>query len=207
MGGLAHYDGYRTQVFDAATRNTPGLPDAYVRTLLALPDGGLLIGTNAGSLIRFDPRDNSFHAYPVGANGTSDGKIYSLADDHAGGMWIATDNGLNHLDLRSERIEHIDSGASTTPRNFSVLQDRVGNVWLGNNEGLFVRYPGTADFVRPGTRDSDVAAVLNNKSGPCMKTARAGSGWAADRTARCTAISTDNGASCRVSAALRARQG
>ncbi len=163
MGGLARYDGYRMQVFEAATRNTPGLPDAYVRTLLALPDGGLLIGTNAGGLVRFEPRDNSFHAYPVGANGTSDGKIYGLADDHAGGMWIATDNGLDHLDLRSERIEHIDSGASTTPRNFSVLQDRVGNLWLGNNEGLFVRHPGTADFVRPGTRDGSVAAVLNNQ--------------------------------------------
>lgn len=60
MGGLVRYDGYRMQVYEAATRNVPGLPDAYVRNLLALPDRRVLIGTNAGGLARFDAADNSF---------------------------------------------------------------------------------------------------------------------------------------------------
>ncbi|MEO9216043.1 MAG: two-component regulator propeller domain-containing protein, partial [Rhodanobacter sp.] len=163
MGGLARYDGFRMQVFETAARNTPGLPDTYVRNLLALPDGGLLIGTNAGGLVRFDPRSNSFHVYPIGADGTSDGKIYNLADDHAGGIWIATDNGLDHLYLRTDRIGHVDSGTSTTSRNFSVLQDRVGNLWLGNDKGLFVRRPGTAVFVRPDAGKAGITAVVDSQ--------------------------------------------
>jgi diguanylate cyclase (GGDEF)-like protein len=163
MGGLARYDGYRMQVYETATRTTPGLPDAYVRNLLALPDGAMLIGTNAGGLVRFDPRDNSFHAYPIGTGGTSDGKIYNLADDHGGGVWIATETGLNHLDLKSDRIERIDTGVSTAPRNFSVLLDRVGNLWLGNSKGLFVRNVGTSTFVRPVVDDRTIATVLDNQ--------------------------------------------
>jgi ligand-binding sensor domain-containing protein len=163
MGGLARYDGYRMQVYETATRTAAGLPDAYVRNLLALPEGAMLIGTNAGGLARFDPRDNSFHTYPIGPGGTSDGKIYHLADDHNGGIWIATETGLDHLDLASDRIERIDTGTSTAPRNFSVLLDRVGNLWLGNSKGLFVRNVGTSVFVRPDVGDKAVAAVLANQ--------------------------------------------
>jgi diguanylate cyclase (GGDEF)-like protein len=163
MGGLARYDGYRMQVYETATRATPGLPDAYVRNLLALPDGGMLIGTNAGGLVRFDPHDNSFHAYPVSANGTSDGKIYDLADDHAGGVWIASESGLNHLDLTSGQIRHIDTGKQAAPLNFSVLQDRVGDLWLGNRNGLFVRHAGTHVFVRADAGDPAIATVLENQ--------------------------------------------
>ena len=163
MGGLARYDGYRMQVYETATRRAAGLPDAYVRNLLALPDGAMLIGTNAGGLARFDPRDNSFHAYPIGAGGTSDGKIYDLADDHNGGVWIATETGLNRLDLASDRIDRIDTGSTAAPRNFSVLADRVGNLWLGNSKGLLVRHAGSSEFVRPQVDDEAVATVLGSQ--------------------------------------------
>lgn len=159
MGGLIRYDGYRLQVFGAGS----GLPDAYVRSLLALPDGSLLVGTNTGGLARFTQADNSFHVYPVGAGGLSDSKIYALGDDHAGGVWVATENGLNHLDLLTGTIRRVATGAATAARNFSVLQDRQGNLWLGNNDGLFVRRAGTDAFVRQTTPDSLAAAVLGNQ--------------------------------------------
>ena len=163
MGGLVRYDGYRMQVFEVAGRQRPGLTDAYVRSLLALPDGGMLIGTNAGGVVRFDPSDNSFHAYPVGRGGTSDRKIYRLADDDAGGVWIATDNGLDHLDLRSGSIQPVPTGTAVAPRSFSVLQDRQGNLWLGNNNGLFVRRAGTATFDHAESPDAASAIVLHNQ--------------------------------------------
>ncbi|MDW2981596.1 diguanylate cyclase [Rhodanobacter sp. KK11] len=163
MGGLVRYDGYRLQVFGAASDKVPGLPDAYVRSLLALPDGDLLIGTNAGGLARFEQADNSFHVYPIGAGGLSDRKVFALGDDHAGGVWIATDNGLDHLDLRTGRIRRVGTGPETSPRNFSVMQDRHGNLWLGNNNGLFVRRAGTDAFVRPMATDEPAATVLGNQ--------------------------------------------
>lgn len=177
MGGLVRYDGYRLQVFGAGNDKIAGLPDTYVRSLLALPDGSLLIGTNAGGLVRFDPADNSFHAYPVGANGLSDRKIYALSDDHADGVWIATEDGLNHLDLRTGTIRRLDTGSETAPRNFSVMQDRHGNLWLGNNNGLFVRLAGTDAFVRPAAPDTLAATVLRNQIWAIMQD-REGRLWA-----------------------------
>jgi len=164
MGGLVRYDGFRMQLFDAQGKGTD-LPDAYVRSLLALPDGGVLVGTNAGGLARFDPVANRFRSYPTGGGGTSDRKIYSLAADGTSGAWIATDRGLDHLDLAHDTITHVDTGHAAAPRNFSVLQDRQGDLWLGNDRGLFVRRRGTQDFVRaPATDDAAAATVLRNQT-------------------------------------------
>ncbi|CAM5275038.1 ligand-binding sensor domain-containing diguanylate cyclase [Rhodanobacter lindaniclasticus] len=124
----------------------------------------MLIGTNAGGLVRFDPATNTFHTYPDGPEGVSDRKIFALADDHAGGVWIATEQGLDHLDLRSNAIRHIDVGSEAAPRNFSVMQDRAGNLWLGNNNGLLVRHAGSNHFERPSLpTDAAAATVLANQ--------------------------------------------
>jgi diguanylate cyclase (GGDEF)-like protein len=159
MGGLARYDGYRIQTFELAA----GLPDTYVRSLLALPDGGLLVGTNGGGLARFDPRTGRFHDYPVGPGGTSNGKISALSPDGEQGVWIATDHGLNRLDLQSDRIETIATGPGIDPRNFAIYQDRAGNLWLGNNKGLFVRYAGRHDFERPNHPAGVIDQVLHDE--------------------------------------------
>lgn len=163
MGGLARYDGYRIQVFELADAAAAGLPDTYVRSLLALPDGGLLVGTNAGGLARFDPQTGRFHSYPIGPGGTSNRKIYTLSPDGGAGVWIATDSGLDHLDLRSDRIGRTDTGAQAAPRNFSAYQDHAGNLWLGNDRGLFVRYAGRRDFVRPEHPAGVVDKVLHDE--------------------------------------------
>lgn len=162
MGGLVRYDGYRMQVFTGSGNPKFDIPDPYIRCLLALPDGGLLVGTSAGGLSRFNPGDNSFRHYPVGADGTSDRKIYALALDNDDGVWIATEHGLDHLDLRSNRITHVDTGSAPSPRNFSVLQDHAGNLWLGNNNGLFVRRANSKTFVRPPRPEGAIDTVLND---------------------------------------------
>lgn len=164
MGGLLRYDGYRVQVFEQLGGPADaGLPDTYVRSLLALPDGGLLVGTNAGGLARLDPQSGHFRSYPVGPDGTNYRKIYALAPDGARGVWIATDNGLSYLDLRRDRIEATDTGPQADPRNFTVYQDHAGNLWLGNNKGLFVRYAGQHDFVRPVHPTGLIDSVLHEE--------------------------------------------
>lgn len=158
MGGLVRYDGFRTQVY-TQRNDDRGLPDAYVRCLLALPDGALLIGTGAGGLVRFQPGDETFHRYPTGAGGVADRKIYALTSDGAGGVLIASERGLDRLDLARDRIEHIDTGKAAAPRDFSALRDRAGNLWLGNDRGLFVRWAGQSGFVRVEAQGA-IAQVL-----------------------------------------------
>jgi diguanylate cyclase (GGDEF)-like protein len=163
MGGLVRYDGYRTQVFDTADTARGGLPDTYVRCLLELPDGSLLVGTNAGGLARFDPRSGRFRSYPIGRGGTSNRKIYALAADGDRGAWIATDHGLDHLDIASDRIAPVATGPEADPRHFAVYQDRAGNLWLGNNKGLFERRAGRHDFVRQTAANDAVERVLHDE--------------------------------------------
>lgn len=163
MGGLVRYDGLQTQTFDARKSGPDGLPDAYVRCLVTLPDGGLLIGTNAGGLAQFNPQSNSFKVWPIGPGGTSSNKIYALASDHQGGVWIATDNGLDHLDLASGQIRIVDDQDAIAGRNFSVLQDLAGNVWVGNNHGLVVRHVNSRQFVRVSQGSRAIKAVLQRQ--------------------------------------------
>ena len=162
MGGLARYDGYHMRVFEQASATAKGLPDSYVRCLLVLPDGSLLVGTNAGGLTRFDPATIQFHDYPVGADGTRSRKIYALSPDGERGVWIATDNGLSYLDLRNDRIAPVRIDSGTTPHDFAVYQDRAGDVWLGNDKGLFVRYTGSDNFVRPTHPAGVIDRILHN---------------------------------------------
>lgn len=164
LGGLVRYDGHRMQVFTATGNSRIDLPDAYVRSLVPLPDGDMLIGTNSGGVTRFDALTNTFHAYPIGNNGTSDRKIYAMARDGKDGIWIATERGLDHLDLRTNRIFPVPTGPGTSPRNFAVLQDREGNLWLGNNNGLFVRAAGSNAFVRAprAAADAEIDSALND---------------------------------------------
>ncbi|HUA80947.1 MAG TPA: diguanylate cyclase, partial [Dyella sp.] len=163
MGGLVRYDGYRMQEFGDDTGPSRDLPDAYVRSLLALPDGGMLVGTNSGGLSRFDPKTNRFYTYPIGQGGTSDRKIYALARGSGESVWMATERGLDRLDLRTDRIAPVIGGrGELASRNFTVFEDREGNVWLGNNNGLFVRTAGTKAFVRPPHPQGNIDTILKD---------------------------------------------
>ncbi|MBB3228307.1 diguanylate cyclase (GGDEF)-like protein [Luteibacter sp. Sphag1AF] len=169
FGGLVRYDGYRMQVFGQEPDSYGGavLPDAYVRSLLPLDDGGLLIGTNAGGLVRFDARSTRFHVYPVGRGGTSNGKIFSIAPARQkGAYWLATEGGVNRIELASGRITH-ESGQpgddpDMVPRTFVVAEDGQGNVWVGTDSGLFVRRPGQ-HFVRYTQPGADMAEMLRDQ--------------------------------------------
>ncbi|WP_109125761.1 ligand-binding sensor domain-containing diguanylate cyclase [Dyella sp. C11] len=164
LSGLVRYDGYRMQVFTGNTGGKNDIPDAYVRCLLPLPDGSLLVGTNAGGLSRFNPLTNTFHNYPTGRGGTSDRKIYALSPDGDRGVWIATEHGLDYLDLRTNRITTIPPVDGMSPRNFTVMQDREGNLWVGNNNGLYVRRAKETTFTRAEStpQENGIDVVLND---------------------------------------------
>jgi len=169
FGGLVRYDGYRMQVFGQEPDSYAGavLPDSYVRALMPLDDGGLLIGTNAGGLVRFDPSTMRFHVYPVGPGGTSSGKVFSIARARERGEFlVATEGGVDRLDLASGRITHESVTAGDAkdmlPRTFVVAEDKTGNVWAGADNGLFMRRPG-GHFERVRSNDPAVDEILHDQ--------------------------------------------
>lgn len=169
FGGLVRYDGYRMQVFGQEPDSYAGavLPDSYVRALMPLPDGGLLIGTNAGGLVRFDPVSMRFHVYPIGPGGTSNGKIFAISRARqAGSFWIATESGVDRLDLATGKItrESMQDGDAKdmVARTFVVSEDKTGNLWVGTDNGLFVRKPG-GRFTRVRSTDPAVDEILHDQ--------------------------------------------
>lgn len=159
FGGLVRYDGYRTQVFRQADDDS-GLPDNYVRALVATPDGGILVATTSGGLVHFDPGSNRFVQLDASPARGTGARVYALAPDHAGGFWIAAQNGLSHLRPDLHTVER-PAGAPTDTL-FSVLQDRTGNVWAGTAHGLYVRRRGAHVFARFDAADGKARAVLSS---------------------------------------------
>ena len=144
LGGLARWDGYRFKVYKSSAQQPGLLPDNYVQSLHGDKAGRLWVGTSAAGLLRHDPATDRFVAIPVGGpQGLSHVSVRQIADDGAGGLWIVTDGGLDHLDPTSGRIEHASAPGAWAEeagaRVWTVLLDRRGQLWIGSAAGLFRR--------------------------------------------------------------------
>ncbi|MFL6246477.1 MAG: two-component regulator propeller domain-containing protein [Thermoanaerobaculia bacterium] len=126
QGGLVRYDGYEFRVYRANPADATTLAGSYVRALLVASDGRLWVGTFSGGLSVFDPRTEKFTRFQVGYD-----RVEGLAEDRGGRIWIATTAGLDRLDPRTGRIEHLSDD-----RARGLLVDRGGTLWAGTRAGL-----------------------------------------------------------------------
>lgn len=133
------------------------LQDRQLRPLLALPDGGLLVGTDGDGVWRVDA--NATRARPLleANRALKSARIFSLAADAAGGgVWIGTSGGgLARLDLASGRVRSLARGDGLHDDVvFQIVDAGVGSdLWLTSNRGLY-RVP----------RDRVLAALNGAKS-------------------------------------------
>ena len=144
LGGLARWDGYRFKVYKGDAQRTGALPDNYVQSLHGDTAGRLWVGTSAAGLLMHDPATDRFVPIPVGGKqGLSHVSVRQIADDGAGGLWVVTDGGLDHLDPVSGRIEHASAAGGWAEaaggQVWAVLRDRRGQLWVGSAAGLFRR--------------------------------------------------------------------
>ena len=164
FGGVARWDGHRLRQFGNQSDDSTRIGDRYIRAILPLPGGGMLLGTNSGGLVRYDADRETFRTYRVGPGGTSHSKIFALAAARDGGVWIATDGGLDRWDPHRESISPVsltlENGESATARLFTVLEDTQGNLWVGGNLGLAVRRAGRNTFERATSKDEPGKRIL-----------------------------------------------
>jgi diguanylate cyclase (GGDEF)-like protein len=151
-GGLARYDGQRLKVFRQVSRDRTSLPDNYIRALHALPRGGMLVGTNVGGAVRFDPVSNAFVALQ-GAAGVGMGtRILAITSDGQDGALIASDHGVFRYDARHDRVVSlVVPGGDLAEGAFTVHRDADGTIYAGGDKGLFVRRPHDRAFSRVAT--------------------------------------------------------
>jgi diguanylate cyclase (GGDEF)-like protein len=153
QNGLARWDGYHFRVYRANPGKAGELPDNFIQTLLTDARGVLWIGTTSGGLARYDREHERFVVYPVGPKGLSHVSVRAIADDGDGGVWVATEAGLDHVIAGSDVIGHLrhsEDDPTSLPDNRvrGLLRDRHGTLWVGTATALARLDKGSARFER-----------------------------------------------------------
>ena len=127
-GGLLRFDGDRFVLFNR--ENTPAFSDNNIFCLAVSRDNSLWIGSEGGGLIRY--RDGIFRAFSD-RDGLTNNFVRSVYEDHAGQIWVGTDNGL--FRVRGDRLERIDNTA-TLPllAVHAIHEDSLGGIWVGGSK-------------------------------------------------------------------------
>ena len=143
-------DGFTTYVFDP--ERNPSFLDVVEDRQHAL-----WLGTDAVGLYRFDPATGKFTRYEHDSArpGTlSDNRVNSVHFDHAGTMWVGTQNGLDRFDT-SKSTFTVYSQRDGLPGHSvgSILEDEAGDLWMGTNDGVARFTPATGTFQSYSTQD------------------------------------------------------
>ena len=151
QNGLARWDGYHFRTYKADPSIPGTLPDNVIRQLHTDTFGRLWIATNSGGLARYDQNADRFITWSAGPKGLSSASLRDVVDDGAGGVWVATDGGLDHLHGDTGRIDHLrhdaaDPDSLPDDRIRSVFRDSEGALWVGTAGGVVRREAGTTRF-------------------------------------------------------------
>jgi signal transduction histidine kinase/ligand-binding sensor domain-containing protein len=115
-----------------------GLPD--VSSLLHDRQGGVWLGTRTGYVMRKDPYSDAFRPYLVGGREGNAQIVLGLEEDRDGNIWIGSNAGVTRLDPRTgETVEwrHDPNDPASLGPGYvrTILEDRLGRLWVGTGEG------------------------------------------------------------------------
>ncbi|MFT3791313.1 MAG: ATP-binding protein [Rudaea sp.] len=106
-------------------------------------EGGLWFATFEGGIARLPPQWRNFSLYrniPGNPASLSANRMQGMAEDAAGAVWMVDLNGdIDRLDPATGQVERM-SGHLPPPDKalWSVLADRLGQIWVGHRHGLRV---------------------------------------------------------------------
>ncbi len=102
--------------------------------------GVLWIGTDADGVQSFDPSTKQFTGHardPANRATISDSRVNSVFFDHAGTMWLATQNGLDQFNPKSGlAIPYYERDGLSGNVVACIRQDDRGTLWMSTNKGI-----------------------------------------------------------------------
>lgn len=120
-------------------RRTQQIRDHYLE-IVEDRQGLLWLGTDSSGLQRFDPATGQFITYEHEQNGAgslSDNRVNSIHFDHAGAMWVGTQDGLDQFDAKTGQFTTYSRRDGLPGSTVGcVLEDKQGNLWMSTNNGV-----------------------------------------------------------------------
>src|SRR6185503_4250703 len=114
--------------------HSPGIQVSRSGSLEVATDGGIWLGSMAGSLTRIDPKTLAGRQLKMPA-------VYGLLADKPTRMWIATVSGMysiNPVDPKSKPEAVLSTAFPKTGLRFtSMSKDSKGNLWATSDQGIF----------------------------------------------------------------------
>ena len=172
-GGVCRYDGKSFTIFT----EKDGLSSNVVLSILEDKIGNLWFGTYGGGVCRYDGK--SFTNYTE-KEGLISSYIYIILEDKTGNLWFGGNGGVCRYDGNRveaiERGEKIPQGAQQDLKKingkfvksftnytkkeglsdtdiYSILEDKIGNLWFGTGSGGVCRYDGNrVDAIERGEK-------------------------------------------------------
>ena len=111
-------------------------------SLLELPDGNMLIGSEAGLYI-FNRLSGEFSLY-ADAREMLNKSINSIVTDHSGDLWMSTSDGIWHYNPKSRTFDNYVHGDGLVMSGYVVgakITYPDGRIMFGNYDGITVFYP------------------------------------------------------------------
>lgn len=151
--GLNRFDGKSFKIFRNKPGDTLSLGDNFIHYLKEDSKGRFFVGTKKGLYV-YDDNFEHFHRVNLNRHRDEDASINYLFETPDGSVWVACHGqGLYLLnsDLSIKKHYTKNNDKNGLPNNFiwTVVQDYVGNVWLGTagdglvhldvNKGLFTK--------------------------------------------------------------------
>ncbi len=152
---------------NAISYQTPG--QSVSSDVIAITEdriGGLWVGTYGAGLSRFDRSTGLFKTYlhdPDRASSLSSNIVSRMLIDHVGTMWVATYNGLDRFDPRSETFTvYKQDTKSDDEEYFNLTEDKGGFLWMGSWGGLTGFDPRTGQFTVYAHKVGDPSSLSDN---------------------------------------------
>jgi diguanylate cyclase (GGDEF)-like protein len=145
-GGLARLRNNRIEAFHPEL-----LGNDRIREMLPAADGSMFVATGGGGLLRIDGENVMRFTT---RDGLPSDRIWSLEDDGAGGIWIATHGG-GVARWRDSRVQQRITAREGLPSDFAraLLRDRDGTLWIGTDGGGLAAWKDGAIVRTITTRD------------------------------------------------------
>lgn len=196
-GGLDRFD-LRHERWQriAAPGSSAGLSSPVVTTLLRLPSGELLVGTDGGGLNRLrvaadGSAEVSHWARSADGKGLPGDRVWSLAPARDGAVWVGTRDGVALFDPATGHFQRFALPGSPEQDPFrqnadDLLEEPDGSLWIGTWErGLFrvdAQRRSAQQFLPDsaagaGLRSARVVTLTRDKSGRVWFGTGAGLAW------------------------------